>query len=234
MLEAALTIGGILALFLVLRVLILWIENRGDWVGGATKQAHGAVSLLIGLAILGWVVFKLVAPTEAFQRSYHGIPQIGVPLAMVWFGWRWLRSTPGGIESLPPDFTCRELDASVQKARQTLPWFIEQVQHNVDNARIKFPLTTPSGSIEHIWGYVHSYHDGRFNVSLANTPFDPSLDATGRRDVAEEEVEDWSIEQEDGRIRGAYSVIALFEHLEANGKKLNRTMRQQKVQFIDA
>ncbi len=35
-----------------------------------------------------------VCPTRDFRASYKGIFQIAVPLAMIWFGWKWLRRTP--------------------------------------------------------------------------------------------------------------------------------------------
>ena len=38
----------------------------------------------------------------------------------------------------------------------------------------------------------------------------------------------------DGRIRGGYSLRALFEHVERAGIRLTRTMRKQRAQFLDA
>ncbi len=38
----------------------------------------------------------------------------------------------------------------------------------------------------------------------------------------------------DGRIEGAYSLRALFEHVERNGLPLNRTMRRQRAQLLEA
>ena len=120
------------------------------------------------------------------------------------------------------------------KARATLPEFLPHVEKGVDGAFVKFPLSTPQGNTEHIWGYVHFYKDGRFNVSLANAPYDPQQPADGRRDVPIGDVEDWQIMQPDGRIRGAHSLIALFRYHEARGVKLTPKMRKQKASLIDA
>ena len=55
-----------------------------------------------------------------------------------------------------------------------------------------------------------------------------------RIDVPLDKIEDWHIALFDGKMKGAYSQIALFKHRENSGKKLNRTMRKQKAQLIDA
>jgi len=47
-------------------------------------------------------------------------------------------------------------------------------------------------------------------------------------------VEDWQIMQRDGKIKGAYSLIALFRHRENLGGKLTPRMRKQKSQLLDA
>jgi uncharacterized protein YegJ (DUF2314 family) len=153
---------------------------------------------------------------------------------MIVMGWKWLVYDGPGIEDTPMDFQCDELKASVGKARAAMPWFLEQVDKNVDGAFVKFPLKTPNGLLEHIWGYVHGFRNGVFNVSIANDPIDKDQDSSGRRDVAADDVEDWQIMYPDGRIKGAYSLIALFDHFQANGKPLSRRMQQQKAQLVDA
>jgi len=110
---------------------------------------------------------------------------------------------------------------------------IKERRHE-DGAYVKFPLRTDAGVTEHIWAYVHHYADGIFNVSLANTPHTQKGDVETRRDVPEADVEDWQIMTRDGRIRGGYTLRALFEHVDANGIHLNRTMRKQRAQFTDA
>lgn len=169
-----------------------------------------------------------------FRHNFFGLFQLAVPTAFLIFGWRWIRYEGPGIESTAPDFKCPELTQSIVRAQQTISYFINQVQKNVDGAFIKFPMHTPSGLTEHIWGYVHSYRDGNFNVSLANKPVSPGEDDRGRRDIAISEVEDWQIMQKDGKIKGGYSLIALFLNRENQGKKLTPKMRKQKAELLDA
>jgi len=157
-----------------------------------------------------------------------------VAVAFLLVGWRWLRYQGLGIEDSPPDLKCQELADSVVQAKQTMQYFLDQVGKNVDRAFVKFPLKTKGGFTEHIWAYVHSYRDGQFNVSLANQPIDHTESQLGRRDVLREDVEDWPIMHPDGKIKGAFSTVALFRYRENHGQKLSPKMRKQKEQLIDA
>jgi uncharacterized protein YegJ (DUF2314 family) len=198
------------------------------------KRLLGVVALLIGITILGWCLYNLVAPTAEFRRSFHSVFQLIVPIAMIWYGWRWLRDDGPGIETLQIDPKAPELTKARVQARRSMQIFVAAVRRHEDGAFLKFPLLTDAGVTEHIWAYAHHYADGVFNVSLANTPYTQKGAVENRRDVAETEVEDWQIMTRDGRIRGGYSLRALFDHVEANGIRLNRTMRKQRAQFVDA
>ncbi|HEY5894802.1 MAG TPA: DUF2314 domain-containing protein [Chthoniobacterales bacterium] len=199
------------------------------------KRAFGSVAFLVGLGLSSWFIYNQFWPTPEFKSGFRSVFQLFVPIACMVVGWRWLRYEGKGIEEItPPDLKCSELERSVAAARETMPYFLEQVDKNVDGAFVKFPLKTPQGLIEHIWSYVHSFRDDRFNVSLANAPFDDQQPADGRRDVPMTDVEDWQILHPDGRIKGAHSLIALFRYHENRGKKLSPKMKKQKAQLIDA
>jgi uncharacterized protein YegJ (DUF2314 family) len=204
---------------------------EGSMIG---KRLLGAVALLMGLTILGWFAYNLLRPTPQFEASYRSVFQLIVPVAMVWYGWRWLADIGPGIGTLQIDPNAPELLASVEQAKRTMPTFLKAVQAHQDGAYVKFPLATDSGTTEHIWAYVHHYADGIFNVSLANSPCTQKGPIESRRDVPEEHVEDWQIMMPDGRIDGGFSLRALFEHVERNGIHLNRTMRKQRAQFVEA
>jgi uncharacterized protein YegJ (DUF2314 family) len=199
-----------------------------------SKRILGVITLFIGIAILSWFVYNQFYPTPEFKRSYYGLFQLFFPMACLIVGWRWFRYEGIGIEDTRPDFNCPELRESVRFAHGSMPYFLEQVEKNTDGAFIKFPILTPRGATEHIWAYVHSYRDGKFNVSLANAPYDKAQTAEGRRDVSAGEVEDWQIMYPDGRIKGAYSLIALFQNREQTGKRLTPKMKKQRAKLIDA
>ena len=198
------------------------------------KRLLGVVALLMGITILGWCIYNLVAPTAEFRRSFHSVFQLIVPIAMIWYGWRWFRDDGPGIETLQIDPDAPELIKAKVQARRSMQIFVDAVRRHEDGAFLKFPLVTDAGVTEHIWAYVHHYADGVFNVSLANTPHTQKGDVENRRDVPEAQVEDWQIMTRDGRIRGGYLLRALFDHVETKGIHLNRTMRKQRAQFVNA
>lgn len=195
------------------------------------KRILGFVSFAMGTAIIGWFIYNQFWPTAEFRRHSRSVFQLAVPISMIWFGWRWMLDIGPGIETLQIDPDAPELLASVQKARCSMPRFLDAVRRHQDGAFVKFPLITDSGITEHIWGYVHHYEGGVFNVSLANTPVTGNDGVEGRRDLKETDVEDWQIVSPEGRIEGAWSLRALFEYADANRIHLNRTMRQQRTQL---
>lgn len=236
--ETILTIVLIMAIFIGVPVLILWLRDRGGFFGAALNKIIGLLAAFIGLSIIAWIIYNLFFPTKEFTESVHGpgllIFRIATPFVMAWYGWRWLTNEGPGIEDTPMDFNCEELKASVYKARATLPWFVEQVERKVESAHIKFPLKTQNDVIEHVWGYVHAFQNDIFKVTISNELIDSDREISDRRDVHINEVEDWQIVFPDGHMKGAYSVIALFEHYESIGKKLSKKMKKQKSLLIDA
>lgn len=197
------------------------------------RRILGVVALFIGASLITWFVYNQFYPTPEYQREFRSVFQLILPVVFLIFGWRWLRYEGKGIEETPGDFSCPELAESIVQARGTLPYFVAQVESNIDSAYIKFRLNPPQGLKEHIWAYVHSYRDGKFNVSLANEPKDPKEPSQGRRDILQDEVEDWQILQPDGRIKGAFSLIALFRNRRKHGGWLSPKMRKQKALLMD-
>ncbi|HEX7900839.1 MAG TPA: DUF2314 domain-containing protein [Planctomycetota bacterium] len=187
------------------------------------KRVLGVLAIVAAVALAVWL----------FPR--RGIFSFTAPVVLVLIGWTFLRDPGKGIDQItPPDLKCPELEESVKLARATLGAFLPHVEKGGDGAFVKFPLKTPGGNLEHIWGYVHFYKDGRFNVSLANVPYDAKESPDGRRDVPREDVEDWQIVRPDGRIKGAHSLIALFRYHEGRGVKLTPKMKAQKASLLDA
>ncbi len=228
------TIFVILVIFFGVPLVIVRLRDRVGVTGTIVKRVMGTISLLFGVIISGWIVYNVFSPTQEFQASYKTFFQLSVPIALTCAGWKWLTDTGPGIEEQNIDFDAPELVAAQQHAQELLPEFVEQVKRQTKNALIKFPLRTDSNVIEHIWAQVLGYTDGVFSVSLANVPRTQAGSYENEHDVPEIEIEDWQILLPDGRIKGAYSYIGAFQYLENRGVKLNKTMRKQKSQLIDA
>lgn len=198
------------------------------------KRVFGGLTFTIGLAVLAWFCYNQIWPTEEFKTGFRSIFALAAPIACLVLGWKWMRYEGKGIhEVIPPGWKCPELDASIEKALATLGSFVSEVEKGIDGAFVKFPLLTPQGITEHIWAYVHFHRDGRFNVTLANEPVDDQVETDGRRDVDASEIEDWQIMTPEGQIVGAYSLRAMFEWWERDGRTLTPLMRKQKAQLLE-
>jgi len=232
--DTILAVVGIVAIFIGLPLLILWFRDRSRAFGGVVQRILGALSLMMGLVILGWFVYNQFVLTEEFKLNYRRLFQLAGPIVMLSVGWKWLLDVGPGLEKQDIDFNSPEMHAASAEARRTLPYFIAEVNRHVDGAYIKFPFTTDQGVIEHIWAYVHHHEEECFNVSIANVPYTQKGRFETRRDVAEKDVEDWQIMLPNGRIKGAYSFVGAFRYLQSKRQRLNRTLRKQRAQLIDA
>src|SRR5215208_5061559 len=56
-----------------------------------TRFVFGWLAFLIGTAILIWCAYCLFVPNRYFQWRLIDVPRLALPLAMVWFGWNWIR-----------------------------------------------------------------------------------------------------------------------------------------------
>ena len=229
--ETILTVASILVIFLGIPLLVVRLKDSAGITGVIIKRVVGAISLLFGVTIIGWVLYNIFFPTKVFRANYWTVFQIAPPIAMTWMGWKWLTDTGPGIEEQDIDFDAPEFVAARRRAQETLPAFIAEVGRNIQNAFIMFAFRTNQDVSEHIWASVLGYTNGVFNVSSL---YDPEDTHDTRQDVPESEVEDWKIALPDGRIRGAYSYIGAFQYLENRGIKLNKTMLKQKRKLIDA
>ena len=199
------------------------------------KRILGVIALSFGAVLVVWFIYNQFYPTDEFKSGFKSVFQLILPIAFLVVGWKWLRYKGKGIDEItPPDLKCTELRESVKKAHESIHTFLSEVDQGVDGAFVKFPLTGLEGQTEHIWGYVHFYRDGIFNVTLANEPVHLKEGADGRMNIQLKDIEDWQIAMPDGRIRGAYSLIALFRYHERKGVKLTPLMKDQKAQLIDA
>ena len=87
------TIVAVLAIatvFIGLPVLILWLMDKGGFLGTVFRKIFGLLTLIIGLTLIGWIIYNMFAPTEEFRAAYKTSLQLVLPGLLVLFGWRWL------------------------------------------------------------------------------------------------------------------------------------------------
>jgi uncharacterized protein YegJ (DUF2314 family) len=216
--------------------IMLLMKERGRLLGEVVSKAFGLVMLLGGLlyANVAIGILSKTSITAFYESWFNASPFLLAPM-LFWMGLKWLFYQGRGIEieGLRPDFRSRVISEAANSAGDALPYLIEQARQYVDGAYILFPSITDKGVTEHVWAYVHHYENGIFNVSPVDKPHERGKRFAERRDVPESDVQDWKIEFADGRIKGAYSYITALQYLERSGR-LNRTMRKQKEQLLDA
>lgn len=105
------------------------------------------------------------------------------------------------------------MNAAMEKARETLPRFLEMSKERVPSRySIKMPLET-DGKVEHIWMVVTGYDGKTFAGKLSNTPaFSKAVAEGSDVTVAAEEISDWMITRKEG-IYGAYTLRALLPRM---------------------
>ena len=93
------TVVAIAAVFIGLPLLILWFMDKRGILGAVIRKIFGAAALLMGLILIGWIIYNLFAPTKEFREAYKTSFQLALPGLLVWYGWRWLT----GPKSYPQD-----------------------------------------------------------------------------------------------------------------------------------
>jgi uncharacterized protein YegJ (DUF2314 family) len=216
-----------------LAAFILWLKDRPGFIGRSVKAVLGLIAVFIGFAILVWVAILIVSSEVDFWSIPRMVIGLGIPVSLVALGWLRTRGDESGVEDQEIDYDSPELRDSVLQARARLPEFVEHVRRDGENAALKFPFVTDQGVTEHLWAYVHGFNDGMFNVSLLNEPYTHEGELADEYSVPDSALEDWQILHADGRVSGAFSMIASFRYLERKGVRLNRVMRKQRAHLID-
>ena len=118
------------------------------------------------------------------------------------------------------------MNAAREKARETLPRFLDLVNAGADGTyTVKFPLTQ-NGETEHIWMQLTDYRDGTFVGLLANDPVNGTKYKMGdRMEVAMADVEDWMV-RTDAEIYGGYTArVALDDMPKEQAEKYLKMFR---------
>jgi uncharacterized protein YegJ (DUF2314 family) len=159
---------------------------------------------------------------------------IGFAAVCLYGAIRWVRDRGHGLEYLPPDLNVPGMPEAISRSRSSIQDFIGSLQGYRGRAFIKFPVAYDEGFTEHLWGCVQSFEDEVFDVSPANLPFHGGLIADDRIQVEADAVEDWMLVDEEGRIRGGFSLVAIFNHFDKTGRWLTPRLRFQKSLLLDA
>jgi uncharacterized protein YegJ (DUF2314 family) len=112
---------------------------------------------------------------------------------------------PGGV--IGYEATDARMNAAIDEARRTLPFFLEAFVTSPEDQRsafsLKLGLTTYDGGVEHIWVSNLRLEGGAFVGELANEPIGlPGMALGSPVDVDLDRVSDWSILAKEGLYGG--------------------------------
>jgi hypothetical protein len=152
---------------------------------------------------------------------------LSVPLWVVLWrqGGKWFRDEiDPALMALPTDDPL--VQESISRARAQLDAVRLQLGRNDREIHLKFGLTTPEGSLEHIWCVAHHLDEAdNVTLSLANEPV-AKLELEGSRFVRPlAGLEDFHIALEEGKALGGYSLVAMAQHAARTGKRLPASFR---------
>lgn len=196
------------------------------------KQALGLVAIVVGVGLLvTGVAQHWLSPSKPFRMG----PLIGgLVLGSVFIniGQRWLFNLIA-LDVLPVEPSHPEIAEASRRAQATLSTFWNYLAQNRHECFVKFPMQTTDGQAEHIWAVVHSRANGSVVVSLANIPVDQPRDASDRRVISVNDIEDWQVVVSDTEIRGGYSITALERIARSRGYRLSRADQKRLRVFVD-
>ncbi len=196
------------------------------------KRIFGLLAVLTGLAMLIFGVgHPFLDESGGFKLRFL---VVGVLFggAFLSFGKRWLLNEVD-LQLIGVDPDDPILTAATSRARATLKRFWTYLAEGRHECFVKFPLSTRSGEIEHIWGVVHSREGEQLIVSLANDPVDEPVSDDSRKTVPVSEIEDWQVFVSDDEIRGGYSILAIAEIARQRGLRLSSKSRRAMRAFVD-
>jgi hypothetical protein len=199
----------IAVLYIALPLLIVWLMDRRGIIGVTVSMAVGFVGLLFGVIIILWVAYNLIWPTEEFERSvgsYFAIPfRLLLPIAFIFFGWRWLRNDGPGIEEEKPLASEPELLLARMIAHTRLAEFISALPTEEHSLALVLAMAPDPQSAEGAeglrdvaddypsWLEVRGYQDGEFILQVPSLEGeeDPSQAAAGPWDTSVRRAKSW-------------------------------------------
>lgn len=167
------------------------------------SRLFGVLLIVAGLAMVGWGL------REAFGRgqwSALGFAVLGVFVGFYGLG----RAFPGQPPPLPIETGDPLMEAAIQRARREMNRFKAGLAEGRREALIKYALKTGFGDNEHVWAVAHSIDDDAVIVTLMSEPVGDDAEIKNERTrVSLAEVEDWLLIDDNGRMEGGFTQIAM-------------------------
>jgi uncharacterized protein YegJ (DUF2314 family) len=162
--------------------------------------------------------------------------KIGLFLALcgaLWLFIRW-RSPRPEFPPLQTDPDDPLLLAAMERATATLEAFRSHLAGPRESALVKLRFVSSSGQVEHLWAeVVEVLGPGELGVRLVTPPVthNGTLDRLHR--CAFEDIEDWQVRDNAGKIHGGFTQRAMFAIARRDGIALPEQLRAHEAEYAD-
>ncbi|MEM8983200.1 MAG: DUF2314 domain-containing protein [Pseudomonadota bacterium] len=190
------------------------------------SRAFGGFLCLSGIVIVAgsaWFVHRSGEWSAAAPALFG--------LFVLRMGWR--RLSPDYFSPLPVATDDPLMLAAIAQARRELGRFKAGLEETSKQAFIKFPLISPGGDTEHIWGLVHALDGDEFVVSLANDPVEDQGALGVHQHVASNALEDWMLVGATGDTEGGYTMGAMAAIYKRDRGRVPPPIKAELRQFKD-
>lgn len=143
-----------------------------------------------------------------------------------------LRLETGDLSTLltPDDPLMR---AATKRAQASMPTLRALFPSSPEDAYVGFWFRTDKGREEHLWGEVLSLTDTSVELRVKTPPVTHSGAFEKVRSAPIAEISDWQFEQRDGRLRGGFSLQAVYHRLKQRLGKLPPDLATHEGRFVD-
>ncbi|MDX1508401.1 MAG: DUF2314 domain-containing protein [Woeseiaceae bacterium] len=163
----------------------------------------GLLALAVGLALGFWALRAAFGMGE-WSKLFALIP--AAVFALYGLG----RMFPGQPPPLPIETDDPLMKEAFDRAKREWRRFERGLAEGKREALIKHPMKTGYGDNEHVWAVAHSIDDGHVVATLASQPVGDEAEIKNERQrIRIEDVEDWLLIEDGGRMEGGFTQIAM-------------------------
>ncbi|EHK5111998.1 DUF2314 domain-containing protein [Vibrio parahaemolyticus] len=124
--------------------------------------------------------------------------------------------------------------AAMEKAKSTLPKFVELFKKYPDDAFVKLYFKSNTGVVEHLGAHVESINGNELEVILVTPPVTHEGYLEKNYICAFEDLEDWQVTDIEGNIYGGYTQRAMFEIAKRQGIELPNELKRMESKYIES
>jgi len=154
---------------------------------------------------------------------------IALGLGLLW-AWERARSQKHKVTPIDPNDPLWK--SAIQHASDTIPLMRELFSQYGTEMQVKYPLTTDSGQIEHVWGQLISLDASTMTVTLATQPIN-AVSARPPFGIPLADIEDWQFVSSNGQVRGGFTTQAQIAIAKKTGSSIPPHIAESESKFVD-